>query len=438
LASATDPTRIPATLPASGTDVAVSITRAVTRQRIGVRLAFDGRLDEARLKRALRLTLDAEPVLGCSLEIGRRAVWRRIEDLDAVVPFSVVESDDPDAEMVRFQAEEVPDAGPQAAVLLLRTPDHDELGIKVSHVPVDGQGAKRYAYLLAETYSRLAADPGYAPTPNTAARPTATDVWGNLSAEQRKAAKDAKSWAMPNWPAPADTGAGSLTYRDLAVSPERFRALKAYGKQRHATVNEVMLALYFRALVRAFDPPPGTPLALMSTADLRRYIPDADAAPIGMLSISGPLGIRRVDGEPFEGTLRRVREAMDVWEGQCYGAGPAYNAEKLSGLPYAVVRAILGLSFKLGQKGKTYPYFTNIGILDEEQLSFAGTTPTAGGMYGPASMGASPVATISTYHDTLTVSMGCTDDDASKRVSDEVLRLLDDEIAGLLGEADRG
>jgi NRPS condensation-like uncharacterized protein len=100
------------------------------------------------------------------------------------------------------------------------------------------------------------------------------------------------------------------------------------------------------------------------------------------------------------------------------------------------VKAILGLSFKMGPKGKTFPYFTNIGILDEQRLTFAGATPTAGSMYGPASMGASPVATVSTYRDALTVSMGCTDDDASKRVTDEVLRLLDDEIAALLGDAD--
>jgi NRPS condensation-like uncharacterized protein len=428
-------TAIPTHVPATGTDVAVSITRSVTRQRIGIRLAFAGRIDEARLKRAVRLTLDAEPVLGCSFEISRRACWRRIMDLDSSVPFSLVETTDADGDMVRFQAEELPDAGPQAAVRLLRTPEGDVLGIKLSHVPVDGQGAKRYAYLLAETYSKLAEDSDYTPVANTAPRPTATDVWTHLSAGQRKAAKSAKSWAVPNWPAPADTRGEGLTYREIHVPPERFSALKAYGKARDATVNEMMLALYFRALVRALDPPFGTPLSLMSTADLRRYLPGADAYPIGMLSISGPLGIERVDSEPFESTLRRVCEAMAVWESQCYGAGPAFNAERLNGLPYAAVRAILGISFKMAPKGKTYPYLTNIGILDEGRLAFGEEAPVAGGMYGPASFGASPVATISTYRETLTVSMGCSTDGASTGVTDGILGLLDDEIAQCLGGA---
>ena len=89
------------------------------------------------------------------------------------MPFAVVATTDPARDMIAFQAAEVPDAGPQASVTLLRADDHDELGIKLSHVPVDGQGAKQYAYLLALTYSRLKEDSGYAPAPNLLPRPTA-------------------------------------------------------------------------------------------------------------------------------------------------------------------------------------------------------------------------------------------------------------------------
>ena len=39
---------------------------------------------------------------------------------------------------------------------LLRGPHTDELGIKLSHVPADGQAVKQYAYLLADLYTRLA------------------------------------------------------------------------------------------------------------------------------------------------------------------------------------------------------------------------------------------------------------------------------------------
>lgn len=420
---------IPETLPATGSDVAVSITRSVTHQRIGVRLVFRGRLDESTLARAVRLTLDAEPVLGCSFVIERKAFWRRISDLDGASAFTMTETDDPERMLIRFQADGVADAGPQAAVLLLRTPDHDELGIKLSHVPVDGQGAKHYAYLLAGTYTALLADPSFVPVPNVSPRPTAADVWANLSPDQRTAAKKAKSWAVPNWPAPLGGAAGTgITYRALDVPPERFRALKEYGKRLGATVNETFLALYFRALVRALDPPDKTRLSLMSTADHRRYLPDPDAHPIGMLSISGPLGIERVHGEPLEGTIGRVREAMAAWERQCYGAGPAFNAGKLGRFSYKTVKRILTMSFGMSPKGMTYPYFTNIGVLDDTRLGFGTLTPVDGSMCGPASLGASPIATVSTYADALTVSMGCSEDRAATDITDEILGLLDDEI----------
>jgi hypothetical protein len=56
-------------------------------------------------------------------------------------------------------------------------------------------------------------------------------------------------------------------------------------------------------------------------------------------------------------------------------------------------------------------------------------------VYGPASLAASPVATVSTYRDTLTVSMGCDASESATSVTDEVLRLLDDEISRCLGDA---
>jgi len=421
-------------MPATGNDVAVSITRAVTRQRIGIGLDFADRLDADRLARGVRLSMDAEPVLGCAFDTsGRRALWRRLPDLDAASAFTVVETDDAGEAMLRFQTDEVSDDGPQVAVTLLRTRRGDVLGIKASHVPVDGQGAKRYAYLLADIYTRLGEDPGYRPAPNLAPRPTANDVWANLTDEQRRAARTAKSWAQPNWPVPAGSvDAQTITYRELALPPERFRELKAYGAGRGATVNDMLLALYFRALILALDPPAGTPLSLMSTADHRRYLPNPDAVPIGMLSLSGPLGIERVDGEPFDATLERVRTAMDAWRRQCYGAAPARDAEKLGRMSYRMAQRLLRLTFALGSKGKTYPYFTNVGVLDESRLGFGGAAPAGGRMYGPSTSGASPVATVSTCLDTLTITMGCGAVEEDVRFTDALLDLLREETDACL------
>lgn len=417
----------PERFPATGTDIGVSITRMVTHHRIGLHVVLPGRLDADRLARAVRLTLDAEPILGTRFVTGGlRTYWERLEDLDDRVPFAVRETDDPGDAAVAFQVVEVTDDGPQVAVTLIRGAEADELGIKVSHVVADGQAAKQYAYLLADTYTRLAGDPGYAPQPNARPRPSASDVWNALTADQQRAAKKAAPFTMPNWPIAARaTSDESPTYRCATLAPSRFAAVKSYGQERGASVNDVMLTAFFRACVRAFDPPTGVPLSMMSTADHRRFLPDPASLPISNVSISGSLAIPRIDGESFADTLRRVHASMAEWAATSYGVGPARNAERLTRLGYATARLIMGLSFRLGKPGMTYPWYTNIGIIDAGRLVFDGVRPSHAFMFGPFVSGASVVPCLSTYADTLTISMGYCARDFDV---EPVLALFDEEI----------
>lgn len=415
---------------ATGADAAISITRAVTHHRIGMSLDFPGqRLDGDRLARAARLSLEAEPLVGCAFRTDeRKAYWQRIADLDDATLLVVEETTEPDARMRVFHAVEVPDAGPQAAVALFRTPRSDRLGIKLSHVLADGQAAKRYAYVLAEMYTRLGHDPSFTPRPNLRARPSGRDVWANLSPQQRREAKKAKSWTKATWPAPsAGTTGQGLTYRWATVAPERFLSLKSYGSERGCTVNDMMLTAVLRACIAELDPPSGTPLSLMYTADLRRYLPEAADLPISNLSISGSLDIERVDGERFDDTLTRVHHRMQEWATMCHGAGPLASAERLAGLGYRTTERLLKMAFRAGgASGKTYPWFTNIGVVDDARLSFGGMTPESAFMFGPASNGPSIVPVISTYRDALTICMGFCESDYP---AEDIERLLDSIVA---------
>jgi len=423
---------IPARFTATGADAAIAITRAAVNHRIGLALTFPpGHLDPDRLAKALRLSFDAEPVVGCSFRTDeRRAYWRRLPDLEDSTVQVHEPVDDPDAAMRAFQAAEIPDEGPQAALALFRTPDRDVLGVKISHVLADGQAAKQYAYLFADLYTRLGQDPAYAPAPNLRPRPSGRDVWANLTPSQRRAAKRAKSWANPTWPAPQTAGEGApLTYRWMTLRPDLSHALKSYGAQRGCTVNDMMLTAVFRACIVQMDPPAGVPLSLMYTADLRRYLPDAASLPISNISISGSLDIERVDGESFEDTLGRVHERMQRWAEMCHGAGPLASAERMAGLGYRMTERLLGLAFRAGgASGKTYPWFTNIGIIDDSELLFDGVAPESALMFGPGAVGVSIVPLISTFRDALTVCMGYCDSDANTQWIEALLYSIANEI----------
>jgi NRPS condensation-like uncharacterized protein len=429
---------IPARFPATANDVSTHVMRSFSQHlELGCRLSFDGRLDPDVLRGAVRLSLDAEPVLGCALRAGTfRSWWERLDDLDERVPFSVFETDDPDAESVRFQTATMDGSGLPVAVRLLRSLNGDDVSIAVSHDVADGRGVKQYAYLLAELYTRLLGDPAYTPRPDLAARPRAQDVWDRLTAEQRSDASRAPSMTMPNWTLPSTGATGrGRTLRELRVSPETFRAVREYGSARGATVNALLLTAFFRAVTRVYPPPAGQAMSLPFTVDYRRYLDTPEETPIANLAVSIWLGVAQVPEETFDDTLSRVGGQLSAWRDAMWGVKGLMQAASMAKLGYGPTKAMMGAIMRLSAKsGKTSPVFTNVGILDEGRLAFGGLVPVAACLSGPASFGASLVPTISTYRDGLTVSMGFCAEDMDPEGVASVLRFLGEELDTLVAQ----
>lgn len=428
-------TDIPTRFPATANDVSTHVMRSFSQHmELGCRLTFDGRLDSDVLGRAVRLSLDAEPVLGCGLHAGTfKSWWERLADLDEHVPFSVLETDDPYGDSVRFQTATVDSAGPQGEVRLLRSASGDDVSLVISHDVADGQGVKQYAYLLADLYNRLLADPSYVPSIDLAPRPSAQDVWDRLTAEQRREASKAPSMTMPNWEFPRRDASGrGRTLRELHVAPVRFLAVKEYGSARGATVNALLLTAFFRAITREYPPPAGQPMSLPFTVDYRRYLDAREEVPIANLAVSIWLGLAYVPNEAFDDTLARVGEQLSAWRDATWGVKGLMQATSMAKLGYGPTKTMMGAIMRLSAKsGKTTPIFTNIGILDEDRLAFGGLVPVAARLSGPAAFGASLVPTISTYRDELTVSMGFCAEDMDPAVIDSVLNFLEQELDGL-------
>jgi len=125
--------RIPATIPAEFVDRTVCVGAEIGyyRLELGGIVRFDDRLDEARLRRATRLLLDAEPVLGCRFEADAvPPVFRRLDELDPAQLLEVRDSDDPAAAAGAFVARPFdPKTDPQVRVMLLHGPDSDTLAV---------------------------------------------------------------------------------------------------------------------------------------------------------------------------------------------------------------------------------------------------------------------------------------------------------------------
>lgn len=98
--------------------------------------------------------------------------------------------------------------------------------------------------------------------------------------------------------------AGSPCMVECTVSKENIAKCRSLVKA--STVNDVILAAYYRAYIRQMELSPDTPVGIASMMDLRRYIPEGDSA--GIANLSGPISTSLPDGvgPDFKYTLSEV------------------------------------------------------------------------------------------------------------------------------------
>ena len=88
-------------------------------------VTLDGRIDEDRLRTAVRLSFDVEPILGCRfVERVWRPAWKRREDLDEVALCEVVAGSDGGSCLAQFLGTPIDvTRDPLVKVMVVRDPD---------------------------------------------------------------------------------------------------------------------------------------------------------------------------------------------------------------------------------------------------------------------------------------------------------------------------
>jgi len=410
------------------------------RPQLGAVVTFDGMLDEARLRRALRLLLDAEPVLGCSF--GADAVpptWRRLDSIDEATLLRSTESSDPASDAAAFVAESFdPRDGPQLLGLLLHSEGHDTLAIKMAHAAVDGGALKETLYLLAQIYGELDAEPAWRPEPNLDGVRGPFAKAGFL--EIVRALRESRIVAPPtDWGASDFVGDGQATYLSAVVEPKTFRPAAAMARCAGATVNDLILAAYYRVLYRLFDPAPGDRTPLQVSCELRKHLPKGTKTALSNISSAWSISLSRVEGETFEETLGRVVESTLAWKRSGAGRAGAIGMPLINSLTRRQgldsLRRQMMRGFSGAVSGKGYPTLTNIGIIDEARLGF-GARPavTDAWLLGP--IGSTVVLTASTFRNRLHLTIGAEVDAIERRSMEAIAQETAEEIAGWVDESE--
>jgi len=397
-----------------------------------------GNLDGDRLGRAMRLLLDAEPILGCRY-VSRwfRPYWQRLgpDELDEAARIDEEEAIGPAREEAtqRFFGEPIPgDQGARVRCLWLRGGEGDRLVLKLHHQVADAAGTKQMAYRLARIYTRLGAEPDIAPLPHMGSR-SQRQVYGQfgflaLLGMLRRYAVDA-------WQSRVPRRSLRLPMGEQADGPPRFQALCVGGPRLRrlrenfggATLNDLMVTAFVRGAAGIANwQGPGT-VRLVGTVDLRRYLPEGQADALCNLSSFMFPRFGRDLGPTFEDTLLKVKACIDRLKADHFGLGFNLGSGLVASLlPAGVVSALLTAILRSDRRAGTMPpVLTNMGPIHPERLAMGSVALDHAYLVVPAAFPDLFALGVSGCGDRITIT-GCHFDPA----------LTGDQLAAILGAMD--
>lgn len=352
---------------------------------IQIELEFDAALDEQRLARAVALTMEAEPILGCRFAPRMfRPFWERVE----IEPFDVFILTDKKNEYEAFINREMNFfSGPQFYTCLYRTETSDRLALKASHIATDAAGVKDIAFILSSIYNHLEHDPNYRPTPNSTRFRSFWHIlrhvpwyvypriFFNYLKELFSSAIPFKSHSLPIQNTPAKSGKYIIKH----INREKTVNLINYAKDNNATINDLLLAAIFRALARIGEWDIKAALRLTITVDLRRYLPTGKAKSLSNFSGIEIVTFGKDLGEDFQSTLIRVMELMSKRKASWLGLSQFVSTTMTIWLlPFSILKILAskGWKSKSNSSGST-DLFTNMGQIPLENVSFGGPPTSA-------------------------------------------------------------
>ncbi|MBI5486632.1 MAG: hypothetical protein HY905_04825 [Deltaproteobacteria bacterium] len=429
------------------TDRAISVIHRLSEMIITLEAHFDGRLDPDRLTRAVELVLDAEPVLGCRFVYDRwRPYWERL-------PLPINDAFLVAADAASFEAFACepldPGRGPQLLVCLWPAPEGDRLLVKVGHYAADAGAVKEAIERLAETYRRLATEPGYEPEPNVGGSRSMGQVMRHIpwSARPRitgnylRAMRGVAGGAPPTrFPLTSERREGPPRYALRHLAREQVAAVAEYGRRRQATINDVVVTAVLRALSVLADRSRPTELRLLVTADLRRHLPGGRGA--GLCNMSGidpmSLGVPPDLDEGFDGLLARVTRHTRARKASWIGLNDYVAMLPVIGwMPMSWLHGFFGMLIRATNRWRRMPNgLTNMGPIRRETVDFD-AAPRRAFLRVPPTFPPNFVLGMSGYGGELSLSAGWYPGSAPEALVERFFDLVVEELRGVEGTEGR-
>jgi len=197
---------------------------------------------------------------------------------------------------------------------------------------------------------------------------------------------------------------GFTTY---TLEPAEFKKLREFGQQHSATVNDLLLAVYYYTLKKTL-PNTNKTNRITYSSDLRRYLSDADYDVLSNFSAIHNIDVNNSIND-FVGLLKEISTITRTRKQMKYSLAdfPAMAA-LFKTMPYPKLKGIFHKEFDKIKEGKSDapPSISNTGIIEESKVAFDTLTPSRAYMLGGVNHPGLLQLVASTYQNHLTLSIG--------------------------------
>ena len=388
-------------------DLMQYINRRFHEPVMHARIALDGRLDTDRLANAITKLKRVFPLIACTYD----ATSNQFVEREGWQAADVMHTSQ-DGDRLLFRRMD------SSRELISLTLCGDTFYVTISHLTCDGAGFRQLLYLLCDLYN------GTMPDVPPLHRDFDQLVAG-LSKYER-AVMTARMLASmlggyKNRPVIEASDKQSDFLVERTIDAETMRRIHDKAKRLGATLNDVFLAAYSRALYAISGQ---SQWSIPCTSDLRKYA----TAPVGIGNLTGSyncnIAIR--EGEPFEETLAKVSKTMSqLKQTRNDLAGPALLVRKYR-------RSSLPKFLKLygNMPTQSFTEYTNTGKIDADRLRFDGCETRNFTLFSCNSYAPNLQLCVSSFRGETTFSSLCV---ASEKAIGKVNGLYDSMLSCLNG-----
>lgn len=388
-------------------------------------IRLDKKLDGNRLRRAVDRLIDAFPLIRSRFVEDEGTPYWRDTGFTAKDIVFLRETEHPEAELQKVICSKTDAAsGPQMLLYVVRSKTTDSLCVIINHMLCDGAGFKELLYLLSLAYSQLRTNPGYRLPRQNGSRSERQILHAFRCADKVRIL--AQRYGLSRHDDSVVFGLEGDKSTPFIVThtiqKERFLASKAFAKHYGATVNDLLLAAYLRALHSVL---PDRTAAIQCVLDLRKFLPRKKAAGLCNLTSNLVCDIGPDIGKTFGDTLLLVKRAMDAEKKQASCLHLIMLLETIFHvLPYRLAKRAVLKAYRNPPLA-----MSNIGVIDSRRLSFDRAPVTSAYITGSVKYSPLFQLALSTFQNEVTLSVAFHGTQADREKIGRFLESIDEELS---------